>query len=119
MYNKKCVFFSPASNRVSDHQGALFAYPHVDMRFIKIAAMPVLNLYAKKWADQNNATFLPFGLTGVPTVTAGLVNMANNNYKKVAENDVNYMIKSMGDRTEPCFRPWVWGSGVVVSPPIL
>ena len=32
---------------------------------------------------------------------------------------LTYMIKSMGDRTEPCFRPWVWGSGVVVSPPIL
>ena len=85
MYNKKCVFFSPASNRVSDHQGALFAYPHVDMRFIKIAAMPVLNLYAKKWADENNATFLPFGLTGVPTVTAGLVNMANNVMKIIGK----------------------------------
>lgn len=78
MYNKKCVFFSPASKRVSDHQGALFAYPHVEMRFIKIAAMPVLNVYAKRWADANNATFLPFGLTGISTVTAGLVNMANN-----------------------------------------
>lgn len=77
LYNKKCVFFSPASNVVSDHQGALFAYPHVDMRFIKIAAMPVLNSYAKAWAEKNNAQYLPFGLSGNPIVTAGLVNMAN------------------------------------------
>lgn len=78
MYNKKVVFFCPASNEVSDHQAALFAYPHVDVRFIKIAAMPVLNSYAKQWAEDNNATFLPFGLTGNAMVTAGLVNMANN-----------------------------------------
>ena len=78
MYGKKVVFFCPASNEVSDHQGALFAYPHVDVRFIKIAAMPVLNSYAEKWAKENNATFLPIGLTGNAMVTAGLVNMANN-----------------------------------------
>lgn len=78
MYNKKVVFFCPASKEVSNHQGALFAYPHVDMRFIKIAAMPVLNSYAKAWAAENDATFLPFGLTGNAMVTAGLVNMANN-----------------------------------------
>ena len=77
MYNKKCVFFCPASSEVSNHQGALFAYAHTDMRFFKIAAMPVLNSYAKKWAEKNNAQYLPFGLTGNATVTAGLANMAN------------------------------------------
>jgi hypothetical protein len=76
MYGKKCVFFCPASDKVSTHQGALFAYPHADMRFFKIAAMPVLNLYARKWADRNNAQYLPFGLTGNAMVTAGLANMA-------------------------------------------
>lgn len=78
MYNKKVVFFCPSSKEVSNHQGALFAYPHVDMRFFRIAAMPVLNLYAKKWAEENDAQYLPFGLTGNAMVTAGLVNMANN-----------------------------------------
>lgn len=78
MYNKKVVFFCPSSKVVSNHQGALFAYPHVDMRFFRIAAMPVLNQYAKKWAEENNAQYLPFGLTGNAMVTAGLVNMANN-----------------------------------------
>jgi hypothetical protein len=78
MYNKKVVFFAPASNEVSDHQGALFAYPHVEVRFIKIAAMPTMNVYAKRWAEANNAQYLPFGLTGNEMVTAGLVNMCRN-----------------------------------------
>jgi short-subunit dehydrogenase len=73
MYNKKVVFFCPSSKEVSDHQGALFSYPHVDMRFVRIAAMPVLNQYAKKWAKENNAQYLPLGLKDVPIVTAGLV----------------------------------------------
>lgn len=77
MYGKKCVFFCPSSKEVSNHQAALFAYPHVDIRFFKIAAMPVLNSYAKKWAEENDAQYLPFGLTGNSMVTAGLVNMAN------------------------------------------
>ena len=75
MYNKKCVFFCPASGEVSNHQASLFAYSHVDVRFFKIAAMPVLNQYAKKWAEKNNAQYLPFGLTGNAMVTAGLINM--------------------------------------------
>lgn len=83
MYNKKVVFFCPSSKRVSDHQGALFSYPHVDMRFVRIAAMPVLNQYAKKWAVENNAHFLPLGLKDMPMVTAGLVNMANKITKQL------------------------------------
>ena len=78
VYGKECTFFMPASKTVSDHQGALFAYDHCDMRFFKIAAMPVLNSYAEKWAAENDAQYLTFGLTGVPTVTAGLVNMCRN-----------------------------------------
>jgi len=78
MYNKKVVFFCPSSKQVSDHQGALFAYDHVDVRFVRIAAMPVLNSYAKKWAERNNAQFLPFGLSGNPYVTAGLINAAKS-----------------------------------------
>jgi hypothetical protein len=85
MYNKKVVFFCPSSKRVSDHQGALFSYPHVDMRFVRIAAMPVLNQYAKKWAKENNAQYLPLGLKDVPIVTAGLVNMANKITKQLGK----------------------------------
>ena len=85
-YGKKCVFFMPASNTVSDHQGALFAYDHCDMRFFKIAAMPMLNAYASRWARENTATYLPFGLTGVETVTAGLVNMCKNVSKVIGQD---------------------------------
>jgi hypothetical protein len=85
MYDKKVVFFCPSSKRVSDHQGALFSYPHVDMRFVRIAAMPVLNQYAKQWAKENNAQYLPLGLKDVPIVTAGLVNMANKITKQLGK----------------------------------
>lgn len=77
-YNKKCVFFMPASKQVSDHQGAIFAYPNVEVKFFKTAAMPMLNSYAKKWAEEHGAQYLPFGLAGVEMVTAGLVNMCRN-----------------------------------------
>lgn len=76
MYGKKCVFFSPAAAKPSMHQAALKAHG-ADLRFIKIAAMPTLNVYAKRWADKHGALFLPFGLTNTPLVTAGLVAMAN------------------------------------------
>lgn len=75
MYNKTCVFFCPASKEASDYQAALLSYDNVQLRFIKIAAMPTLNVYAKRWADSNNATFLPFGLSKTPEVTAGLVHL--------------------------------------------
>ena len=78
MYDKKCTFFLPASKKVSDHQGALFAYPHVQCKFFRTAAMPMLNAYAKKWAGQHQAQFLAFGLAGNEMVTAGLVNMCRN-----------------------------------------
>ena len=78
LYKKKVVFFCPASAQASKHQASLAAYPHVELRFIKIAAMPVLNSYAKKWAEANNALFLPFGLSNLPAVTAGLVHMVNS-----------------------------------------
>ena len=78
VYGKKVVFFMPSSKVVSDHQGALFAYDNVQVKFFRIAAMPVLNNYAEKWAKENNATYLTFGLTGVEMVTAGLCNMCRN-----------------------------------------
>lgn len=77
-YGKDCVFFMPASKRVSDHQASVMAYPNVKVKFFKTAAMPMLNSYAKKWAKENNSQYLPFGLKGNEIVTAGLVNMCRN-----------------------------------------
>jgi hypothetical protein len=76
MYGKKLTFFCPASKQVSNHQAVLAAYG-ADLRFVKIAAMPVLNSYAKKWASENGAHFLPFGLSGLKQVTAGIVKFAD------------------------------------------
>lgn len=78
MYGKKCVFFCPAARRPSRHQAALLAHDHVRLKFIRIAAMPVLNKYAREWAEKNDARYLPFGLTNTPSVTAGIVNMCRN-----------------------------------------
>ena len=74
MYGKKCVFFCPASGEASKHQKALLAYG-ADLRFVKIAAMPTLNSYAKKWAEKHGAKYLPFGLAKTPLVTAGIVSL--------------------------------------------
>ena len=74
MYDKKCVFFCPASGEASKHQKALLAYG-ADLRFIKIAAMPTLNHYARKWAEKHGAKYLPFGLAKTPLVTAGIVSL--------------------------------------------
>lgn len=77
-YGKRAVFFCPAAAEPSVHQRALMAYDNVELRFIRIAAMPVLNKYARDWASQNDAAFLPFGLTGTPIVTAGMANAAQS-----------------------------------------
>lgn len=75
-YNKKCVFFVPASKEVSKHQAVLAAYG-ADLRFVKTPAMPTINIYAKRWAEKNNAQYLSFGLSGMPAVTAGIVKVAS------------------------------------------
>jgi len=92
IYGKKCVFFCPAASQPSRHQAVLKARG-ADLRFIKIAAMPTLNVYAKRWADKHGAKFLPFGLSGVPDVTAGLVAMAS---KILPEPSEAYMAVSTG-----------------------
>ena len=74
-YGKKVVFFMPASSHVSDHQGSVFAYENVEVRFFKTAAMPMLNSYAKKWAIERGYAYIPFGFKETPIVTAGLINM--------------------------------------------
>jgi len=75
LYGKRCVFFCPAAEKPSKHQAVLKAHG-ADLRFIKIAAMPTLNSYAKRWAEKHGAHYLSFGLSGIPYVTAGLVCLA-------------------------------------------
>jgi hypothetical protein len=77
LYGKKAVFFAPASKEVSKHQAVVLAYGS-ELRFVRTPAMPTINIYAKRWAEQHNAQYLPFGLANLPAVTAGIVNFANS-----------------------------------------
>lgn len=95
MYGKKVVFFCPASKEVSNHQAVLHAYG-ADLRFIKIAAMPTLNVYAKRWAEKHGAAYLSFGLSGMPEVTAGIVKLADRITKAHGEPSEFYCATSTG-----------------------
>lgn len=73
-YNKRLVLFCPSQKEISDHQ-AICAERGAELKFKRIAAMPVLNAHAKKWAEENNATFIPLGLRH-ELVTAAAVKVA-------------------------------------------
>ena len=60
-YNKRLVLFMPSSKEISDHQ-AFCIENGCEYHFYRIAAMPNLNIIAKRWADENNAFFIPLGL---------------------------------------------------------
>jgi hypothetical protein len=83
-YDKKLTLFMPASKVVSDHQLVCIERGAKPI-FRRIAAMPVLNKYAKEWAEENNAQFVPFGLDHPLVVAAG----------------VKSTIQQWGDRDEP------------------
>jgi hypothetical protein len=73
-YNKKLVLFVPACQEISQHQAACY-HRGAELKFHRIAAMPVLNQVAKKWAGENGAAFVPLGLKH-PLVTACGVKVA-------------------------------------------
>ena len=75
-YNKKLVLFSPSQKEISDHQ-AICVEMGAQMKFKRIAAMPVLNAHAKKWAEDNGAFFIPLGLRH-ELVTAAAVKVAHD-----------------------------------------
>jgi len=75
-HNKKVRLFMPSSKKISAHQAACIEQG-AEVSFHRIAAMPNLNLIAKKWADKNsNAFFVPLGLKH-ELVTAGFVKTAS------------------------------------------
>ena len=75
-YNKKVVLFMPSSKKISNHQ-AVCIERGAEARFVRIAAMPNLNSYAKKWADENGASFVPLGLRH-ELVTACAIRVVEN-----------------------------------------
>ena len=75
-HNKEVKLFMPSSKRISIHQACCIERG-AEASFHRIAAMPNLNLIAKKWAsERKNAFFVPLGLKH-EMVTAGIVKTAS------------------------------------------
>lgn len=71
------MLFMPSSKRISHHQACCIEQG-CGYSFHRIAAMPNLNLIAKKWASEHeNAFFVPLGLKH-EMVTAGIVKTASS-----------------------------------------
>jgi hypothetical protein len=71
-YGKKLTLFMPAAKQASPHQLVCIERGATPM-FRRIAAMPVLNQIAKRYADERGAFFIPFGLDHPLVVAAGVV----------------------------------------------
>jgi len=69
-YNKRVVLFMPASNQISEHQAVAIERGAIP-KFRRIAAMPNLKLYARQWAEKNDAFFIPLGLQHPKVVSCG------------------------------------------------
>lgn len=89
-HNKKVVLFMPAASRISHHQACCIERGAIPI-FKRIAAMPNLNSAAMKWAEKNNAFFVPLGLRH-ELVTAGIVKVAS----KIPEPEEVYVAISTG-----------------------
>lgn len=74
-YGKKLVLFMPSSKEISEHQ-AYCIENGCEYYFYRIAAMPNLNLIAKKYAEEIGAFFIPLGLKH-PLVTAMIIKTAS------------------------------------------
>ena len=73
-HGKRLVLFMPACGKISEHQ-MVCVERGADVKFARIASMTVLNSYAKKWAEENGAYFIPLGLKH-ELVTAGIIQAA-------------------------------------------
>lgn len=100
-HNKKVMLFMPSSKRISHHQACCIEQG-CDYSFHRIAAMPNLNLIAKKWADErSNAFFVPLGLRH-ERVTAGIVKTAST----IPEPEEVYVATSTGVLTRALQIAW-------------
>ena len=91
----------PSSKSISHHQACCIERG-CGYSFHRIAAMPNLNLIAKKWADQHdNAFFVPLGLKH-KMVTAGIVKSAS----RITPPDEVYCATSTGVLTRALQIAW-------------
>ena len=89
-HQKNVILFMPSSKQISLHQACCIEQG-AKVYFRRIAAMPNLNLYAKKWAIENNAYFIPLGLKH-EFATAGIIHAAST----IQEPDEVYVATSTG-----------------------
>jgi hypothetical protein len=82
-YGIELVLFMPACKEISEHQMICIERGAIP-KFHKIAAMPVLNSTAKKWAEANDGFFVPLGLKH-ELVTACAVRVCENIKEKFGE----------------------------------
>jgi hypothetical protein len=95
LYNKEVIFFMPACKEISDNQAAIIKMGPKEVVFERIAAMPNLNLMAKKYAQQNGYEFIPFGLNH-PLTIAGFVRTCENMLKNYNEPEELWSVVSTG-----------------------
>lgn len=95
-YGKKVVLFMPSSKKISHHQAVCIERGAIP-KFRRIAAMPNLNIMAKKWAEENNAKFIPLGLKHELVVAcAARVAMSLSDLFDGAQPDVCFTATSTG-----------------------
>ena len=100
-HDRNVKLFMPSSKRISHHQACCIERG-AQAEFHRIAAMPNLNLIAKKWASKNkDAYFVPLGLKH-EMVTAGIVKTAS----KIRPPDEVYTATSTGVLTRALQIAW-------------
>jgi hypothetical protein len=70
-YNKKLVLFMPSSKEASEHQLRVIEEGATPI-FLRTAAMPTINAWAKQFAQKTGAKYLPFGLKHEQVVAGGV-----------------------------------------------
>jgi hypothetical protein len=100
-HDKNVKLFMPSSKEISLHQACCIERG-AQVSFHRIAAMPNLNLIAKKWAEENpNSFFVPLGLKH-ELVTAGFVKVAS----QIEEPEEVYVATSTGVLTRSLQIAW-------------
>ena len=99
-HNKEVVLFMPSCKEISLHQACCIERG-AKVHFKRIAAMPNLNKYAKEWAEENNAFFIPLGLKHELS-TAAIVHAAS----KIDPPDEVYVAISTGVLTRALQIAW-------------
>lgn len=92
-YDKKLTLFMPAAKEVSAHQLVCIERGATPI-FRRIAAMPVLNKYARDYAAEVGATFVPFGLDHPLVVAGGVCSTIQQWGERPAPRDVVTVIST-------------------------